>query len=277
MTGKHRLVRGLAVVLAALAVGAGVWAWRGARRAHELAKPIPAELVDIAPVRLAQPDALIVSANVKALPRDLLRVPLLKAALTEDFVFYYEDNEGTLGLKGLLRRLAYEHDLSIGDELVASVLDHPGDIALWRGPDGKLRHWMINATRSDAMKLMQLAAQVGADRQLTEVGKLPATDGEVPLYSLEHVRGRGLMFAAHGDKLVVLSDRALFDGSEFGSAQEKAPVWKALFDPRWPASPLRRHFGLGDFAGKHALVIGADAVSFNYRQLFPEIEALRFE
>lgn len=273
------LGRGAFIALGVLVLVAGVYGARRWQHARTLRQPIPAELVDIAPVRLAQPDALIVSSNLRELPRDLLAVPALKAALSEDFVFYYEENEGLLGLKGSLRRIAYEHQLSLADEAVAMLLEHPGDVALWRGTSGKIEHWMINATRTDAAALLQAAAKVATgDTQLSVVGRLPlAEGGDTPLYKIEHARGRALLFAGHGDKLIVLSDAALYDGAAFGSEQDKAPVWKALFDPRWPASPLRRHFGLADFAGKHALVVGADAVSFNYRQLVPAVEALRFD
>jgi uncharacterized protein YfaA (DUF2138 family) len=262
-----------------LATGVAVQTVRQWRHERVLQKPIPAELTDIAPVRLAQPDALIVSTNLRELPSDLLKVPVLKAALTEEFVFYYEQNEGLLGIKGALRRIAYEHELSVGDEVTAMLLDHPGDVALWRGPDGKLKHWMINATRTDAGAVIQMAANVAqGDTQLGEVGRLPLGDGgEARLYRLDLGRGNAVLFAGVGDKFLVLSDASLFEGAEFGNSDEKAPVWKALLDPRWTASPLRRHFGLGDFAGKHALVVGADAVSFNYRQLFPQVEALRFD
>src|SRR5580698_2101790 len=119
----------------------GESAWRHRQR---LSAPIPATLLDIAPIGLARPDAMIVSSRLRDLPRDLLNVPLLKSVLTEDFVFYYEEHDTVLGLKGTLRRIAYEHKLSIGDEVVALALEQPADVAFWRGADGKLTHWLLN-------------------------------------------------------------------------------------------------------------------------------------
>ena len=76
----------------------------------------------LAPIDFSHPDALILSERLSALPRDLLKVPLLKATLTEEFAFYYEEQEGRLSLMGTLRRLAYEHHLSFGDSLVQQGL-----------------------------------------------------------------------------------------------------------------------------------------------------------
>src|SRR5664279_5446982 len=60
---------------------------------------------------LSRPDALIRTQSLSSLPRDLLTIPLARDVLREDFLFYYEQTEDRLGLKGTLRRIAYEHEL----------------------------------------------------------------------------------------------------------------------------------------------------------------------
>lgn len=261
------------MVIGAVVLARHLW-WQ-----HQLRQPIPASLMDIAPVRLAQPDALIVSNSLRDLPRDLLEVPLLNAVLTEDFVFYYQHNSRLLGLEGTLRRIAYEHHLTLRDDLVAMLLNRPADIALWRGPDGKLSHWLIDTSSSPMMGVLKAVARLaGKDRSLRRVGTLPlSAGGETPLYRLDYGRQHALFLAQGNGHLLIFSDEALFSSPRFGDPTNRAKVWKALLDPRWRASPLRRHFGLQHFAGKHALVIDAAAVTFNYQHFTPAVQALRFD
>jgi uncharacterized protein YfaA (DUF2138 family) len=280
---RLRESRPLRLVLSALfaiviAIGA-YFGWSAWQHQQRLRAPIPAALFDIAPIRLAQPDAIIVSTRLRDLPHDLLSVPLLHAALTEDFVFYYQENDTLLGLKGTLRRIAYEHQLSIGDEAIALALDQPADLALWHGADGKLTHWLLNANRNEWTKLLQVAAQVAAsDKQLSQVGTLPlSTGGTTPLYKLNYTPRDSLFFAGDGDKMVVFSDPSMITGASYGDAANRDKVWEALLDSHWQISPLRRHFGLEAFAGKHTMVAQTAYLSFNYQQFFPALEALRFD
>ena len=253
--------------------------WHAFQHHQRLSAPIPAELSDIAPIPLAQPDALIVSTRLRDLPRDLLQVPLLKALLTEDFVFYYDDNDGMLGFKGALRRIAYEHHMTWGDNLLALALDQPADIAFWHDDAGKLTHWMINAQRTGLTALLQQAAKIALhDTQLTQVGTLPLLDGgTTPVYQLQYGANRSLLFAANGDKLIVFSDASMLTSDDYGAAPLRAKVWQALLDTHWQASPLRQHFGVAHFTGKHAVVAEAAFLSFHYQHFFPSLEALRFD
>ena len=269
----------LLALVALVVVVAGILGWSAWQHRQRLSAPIPAALLDIAPIRLARPDAMIVSSSLRDLPHDLLSVPLLKSVLTEDFVFYYEERDTLLGLKGTLRRIAYEHQLSLGDEVIALALEQPADVALWRGPDGKLTHWLLNANRSGWAKLLELAAKIAvSDTQLSQSGTLPlAGGGTTPLYKLQYTSQDALFFAGNGDKMVVFSDPGMIESGEYGADAERAKVWEALLDTHWQASPLRRHFGLADFTGKHTMVAETGYLSFNYQQFFPAFEALRFD
>jgi uncharacterized protein YfaA (DUF2138 family) len=95
---------------------------------------------------LARPDVMIKTNSLAKLPRDLLQVPLFKELLSEDFVFYYEQNEGRLSLSGTFRRLAYEHDLDVGDWLTRMVIDEPAEVLLWKGSNGRLQHYRTRVT-----------------------------------------------------------------------------------------------------------------------------------
>jgi len=81
LTRKQIAVGAVALVVAGAAVVQMVWHPFGRTRA------LHARQVQL---DLTYPDALIDSQSLSQLPRDVLRVPLLRDVLTEDFVAYYE-------------------------------------------------------------------------------------------------------------------------------------------------------------------------------------------
>lgn len=134
MTSKRLMVMltGAVVLVACLSLYRSVgWA--------VYAGPVKSVVLD-----LSRPDVLIRTRKLSSLPRDLLKVPIARDLLTEDFVFYYEGHPDRLGIKGSLRRIAYEHQLQWRDEVLQWVFDQPADIALWRAGDGTLKHWLIS-------------------------------------------------------------------------------------------------------------------------------------
>src|SRR5688500_4355479 len=125
--------RPLVALMGGLLVLAAALLWYRAVTWARFQEPVTGLAVD-----LAHPDALIRTQSLSQLPRELLKVPLAQDLLTEDLLFYYEEHPDRLGLKGSLRRIAYEHELGWGDELLAWVLDQPAEVALWRARDGRL-------------------------------------------------------------------------------------------------------------------------------------------
>ena len=94
---------------ALLTLGAIVAATRGWAHYHGA---INARHVD-----LAAPDAYIWTPALSRLPRDLVKAPLARDVLTQDFAFYYEDNDERAMLAGTLKRIAFEHDTTMADKL----------------------------------------------------------------------------------------------------------------------------------------------------------------
>ncbi|MGK5048592.1 DUF2138 family protein [Janthinobacterium sp. GB4P2] len=149
---------GVAVVAAAL-VGYRVFGWG-------VMGPVNSLKLD-----LSRPDALVRTKSLSTLPRDLLTVPLARDVLREDFLFYYEQSEDRLGLKGSLRRIAYEHALGWGDQLLRMVLDQPAEVALWRDADGSLKHFAIAVSRNQLTRLLEEAGKIALkDTQMCIAG-----------------------------------------------------------------------------------------------------------
>src|SRR5882762_473833 len=167
-------------------------------------------------VDLAQPDVLVRTRSLTSFFRDLLKWPLAQDLFGEDLVFYYETHPDRLGLNGSLRRIAYEHDVSWTDRIVASMFDEPAEVMLWRGPKGTLDYWAIAATRSSLATILQQAAAIATkDRQLTLAGEVTVDGLDVPVLAFEYGPQRTLLVAARGDRIVVLSHPGMLaDGPE---------------------------------------------------------------
>ncbi len=281
------LLLGLFVTAAVAVTIQAIWRPFGARGVDRV------RVVDL---DLTHPDALIDSTSLSRLPKDILQVPMLKDVLTEDFVYYYEQNESRLSLSGTVRRIAFEHNLSLGDELLTKVMNEPGELALWRDDSGKLRYWLLRVKRNGMARLLQGAANVAlSDSQLRKAGELSLGGDDATLYALEYGHEKTMLFASHGDELVVLSDAGMLLEAADPAAVEQAvasgqpvPEGTLLKDRREIIEGLfsddsdkqdrfRKLFQLSPVKSGHQMVVDADFLSFGYQQFFPGVNALKFE
>jgi uncharacterized protein YfaA (DUF2138 family) len=243
-------------------------------------KAPPAELAS-EKLGLSRPDALLETRSLSQLPKDLLSVPFLKATLTEDFVFYYETHADRLGLIGSLRRIIYEHDLKLQDSLIEQLFDQPADVALWRGADGRLKDFLLVMDRGGLAKLLEPLAKVALDdTQLSQMGELKVGGDSVPLYQLTYNASKALLFASHGDKLVVLSNPAKYYDPESGVSEESGHV-----SPQALAALLNGEklfpeaFGLPAKAPetKQRLSVNSSVLAMGYQRFIPNFAGLRFD
>lgn len=228
---------------------------------------------------LAAPDALIRSKSLSKLPSDILRVPLLHDLLTEDFLFYYENTEGRLGLSGTLRRIAYEHDVTLSDELVKLVMDEPADVALWRGSNGTLKYFAIAMTRNKLAKLLEPVVKIALkDKHLTLAGEFRVTGGTVQLFALEYAWNRKLLFASHADRVVVFSDPGMLltHSGEINSDAD-ALLNDLLGADKSKQQRFAKAFDLKDGESDHSIAFKTNFLSFSYQHFFPALKALRFD
>lgn len=270
LTRKQIAVGAVALAVAGAAVVQMVWHPFGRTRALH-ARQIQLDLTS--------PDALIDSQSLSQLPRDMLRVPLLRDVLTEDFVTYYESSEDRLSVAGALRRLAYEQKLDLTETVLKHVFDEPARVMLWRGPDDKLRYWVLAMQRNGLAKALEAVATVAAsDTQLTKVADALGDSG-APVYALKLSATRSILIASKGDRLIALSEPGILLDKDGKPLSEQASALAAM---------------LSDDAGKrnvqgaayalptqeptgHHIVVSANYLSFGYQQYFPGIEALRFD
>jgi len=260
---------GVAVVAAALA-GYRIFGWNHMG-------PVNGLKLD-----LAHPDALVRTQSLSTLPRDLLTVPLARDVLREEFLFYYEQSEDRLGLKGSLRRIAYEHQLNWGDQLLRMVLDQPAEVALWRDADGSLKHFAIAVSRNQLTRVLEEAGKVALkDTQMSVAGSLRVDGDKVPVYALNYAYGRTLLFAAHGERLVILSHPGMLYGGADGKAADgtaEKTVTSLLAKDTGKQQLFHPQFHLDQAAPNgHSIAVKADFLSFGYQPFFGALEALRFD
>ncbi|MCU7248932.1 DUF2138 domain-containing protein [Pseudomonas koreensis] len=230
---------------------------------------------------LSRPDALLETRSLSQLPKDLLAVPFLKATLTEDFVFYYETHADRLGLIGSLRRIIYEHDLKLQDSLIEQLFDQPADVALWRGADGRLKDFLLVMDRGGLAKVLEPLAKVALDdSQLSQLGELKVGGDSVALYQLSYNASKSLLFASHGDKLVVLSNPAKYYEPDSGPSDEPGHVSpQALAALLGGEKLFPEAFDLPAKTPeiKQRLSVNSSVLAMGYQRFIPNFAGVRFD
>ncbi|UZE23137.1 DUF2138 domain-containing protein [Pseudomonas sp. B21-056] len=230
---------------------------------------------------LSRPDGLLEAHSLSQLPKDLLAVPFLKATLTEDFVFYYQAHADRLGLIGSLRRIIYEHDLKLQDSLIEELFDQPADVALWRGADGRLKDFLLVMDRGGLAKVLEPLAKVALDdTQLSKLSDLKVGGDEVALYQLSYNASKSLVFASHGDKLVVLSDPTKLYDPANGASEERGSVSTTALAALLGGDKLfTEAFGLPPKAPevKQRISVNASVLAMGYQRFIPNFAGLRFD
>jgi len=266
------LIVGGLVLVAGVAAGMG---WL-------LHKPkVPAPELAAEKLGMSRPDGLLETHSLSQLPKDLLAVPFLKETLTEDFVFYYQTQADRLGLIGSLRRIIYEHDLKLQDSLIEQLFDQPADVALWRGADGRLKDFLLVMDRGGLAKVLEPLAKVALDdTQLSQLGEVKVGADTVALYQLRYNASKSLLFASHGDKLVVLSNPAKLYDSETGASEEIGGVsMKSIAALLNGEKLFPEAFGLPPRAPevKQRLSVNASELAMGYQRFIPNFAGLRFD
>lgn len=246
---------------------------------HKPKAPAPALASD--KLGMSRPDGLLETHSLSQLPKDLLAVPFLKETLTEDFVFYYESHADRLGLIGSLRRIIYEHDLKLQDTLIEQLFDQPADVALWRGADGRLKDFLLVMDRGGLAKVLEPLAKVALDdSQLSKVADVKVGTDDVALYQLNYNASKALLFASHGDKLVVLSNPAKLYDPQSGATEESGSVSTTAIAALLNGDKLfPEAFGLPPRAPqvKQRLSVNASVLAMGYQRFIPNFAGLRFD
>ena len=271
---RNKLIASAAAVLLALSAATGVVWW------HSRTQSLPAlpltPIVSL-PAGLPTPDAVIATPDLAALPQALLSLPLAKKVLTEDMVDYYEHHPDKLGIEGSLRRIAYEHQLTLQDRILQQLLTQPAEVAFWKTDDGKLGQWAIRIHRDALSTLLGWMAKAAvSDLQLSVAGKLEVGHATEPVYQLVYGPDESILIAMHGPQLLVLSDISMLSGPGVGDHPGWPDLLGRLLQDHSP-NPLLQSYGVQAATQGSTLAVGARYLSFGYQQLFSTLHALRLD
>jgi len=232
-------------------------------------------------IDLRQPDLLIRSARLSRLPQALAEAPLLRGVLSEDVVHYYEDHPAGLSLAGTLKRLAYDHHLTLADHLLATVLDAPGELALWRDGHGMPSHFVLMLEHNLAAEAALALAKVSLpDKQLSVAGEVGGIGRKTTVYALQVDNRNTWLLASRGGRTVLLSHPGLLLDAPGALSKDAADVVaQALATKAGGVSPFADAFALParEPAVSQQLVARVDYLGMGYQHFFPGLAALRAE
>lgn len=233
-------------------------------------------------INLSQPDALIQSRQLSALPRDLVAQPALGQVLTSDFVNYYEEHPERLSLEGSLRRLAFEHGLTWQDKLLSTVLDAPAELALWRDGKGRLAYAALSLEKNAAASaLEQLGKVVLPDQQLSHAGTVQIDGKSATVFALRVSGSSTWLWVSSGTRLLVFTHPGMLLNADGKLASKSTEAIIELLKTSKATEPTPWQLDMAkptmQAATQHAITAKASWLSFGYQHFFPDLHALRID
>ncbi|MCX6116113.1 MAG: DUF2138 family protein, partial [Proteobacteria bacterium] len=171
-----------------------------------------------------------------------------------------------LSLKGSLKRIAFEHQLSLADRVVESFLNEPATIFLWEGYNGRLNEGMYIIDRTWTQDLFIAIAKIIADDQQISLLMTAAEAGSsADVYRLKIGPQRELYFSVTNSKIYV-----------FTHPKMKVPD-ESLLSQWMSRSTSPNSDGNREGKGTHSIVVSMKYLTFGYQSLFPDLANLRFD
>lgn len=222
----------------------------------------------------------MVSKNLSGLPKSLIQQPFLRDVLTEDLVFYYEQHPERLSLSGSLKRIAYEHELQWGDQVLEQLLQQPALVLLWKSDHAKLDYGLLVLDSPGwAKTLALLLPWVGKDEAITQAGEVKL-DGETqPVYAIS-AGPNTYYFLSKGDRLLVSNLSTVLLGGEKESRdheQQRKQTLSKLLAQGAQAQGWLKEYQLPEQVAEHSLMLRSSYLSFGYGELFRGLPMLRFD
>jgi uncharacterized protein YfaA (DUF2138 family) len=228
-----------------------------------------------AEINWGPPDSVISTQSLSDLPKDILKQPMLKEILTDDFAFYYLDSAEFLSLKGSLKRIAFEHELTFADEILNYVMSTPADVIFWKKENGRLDDFMLSIERTNLIDLLTMIGKVAAnDKQLSVVEERTEGQDKFKIYKLRYGQHNQLYFTNLGTKLIVFTDPKM----PMPTAQ-RLKTW--LKDDLYPSAVSQggffsKLFGNEETKNKHQTYLNINFLTFGYQKYLSHIDFMAF-
>jgi uncharacterized protein YfaA (DUF2138 family) len=221
-------------------------------------KPLPEDIDNLKSGK--KPDVVVNTQKFTTLWRDILKTSFFKKMVNEDLLFYYDESESSLSLKGTAKRIAFEREKSMFDELLAYVLDRPMQLAYWKSYNGRLNHFMGITKRSGLTDIMSAISNVALnDKQLSIAGKREVDGEKVDIYQLDYTSHDSVFFYTLHDEIVFFSSYHL--------PMPSKEVRNKIFNM---SSSENENYD-------HTLFVSTKFMSFGYQFFSPGLDTLRFQ
>ncbi len=225
------------------------------------------------PIDISKPDAVILTRSLSQLPQDIISNPFLKDVLSEDFLFYYENNESRLSLEGGIRRIIYEHRQDMLDRILHRIFNSPAEIGIWKGDDGRLTDVIMVMPKTVFSDIAQFALEVSQkDSYVNEFHKVDLNSDELMIWEFRYASNRRFFFTSNQDNLYVFTSPRFFTDKRTTTKTKL----KTLLTRNFKDGIFSSTYGLNGIVGKHALLFSVKYLSFGYQKFFPFFQALGF-
>lgn len=227
-------------------------------------------------VNWGPPDAVISTQSLSDLPKDILKQPILKEVLTNEFAFYYLDSAEFLSLKGSLKRIAFEHEMTFADEILNYVMSTPADVIFWKKENGRLDDYMLSIERTNLIDFLMMVGKISAsDKQLTVFDEKTEGSEKFKIYKLKYGQHNTLYFTNLGNKLIVYTDPRMPMPTS-----QRLKTW--LKDDLYPTAQKEKGFfsklfgSDEDSKNKHQTYLNLNFLTFGYRKYLSHIDYMAF-
>lgn len=219
-----------------------------------------------------KPDIVILTKNLSDLPRDIVNHSFLSKIITKETMFFYEDDPQYLGLLGTVRRLSYEHNVELKDNVFKYLLSIPAEIALWRGANGKINKFLFIASKKSLSKnILSFYLKLKKIRSDKKVRTF-LYEGEEGYYV--RIGGQEIAIWNNGNKLYItnLHPKYFPDKNEKNLTQ----IVSKLFGDDKKKGFYKRLYNVAS-SNKHSVILNSDYLTFGYGYFIPSLKAVRLD
>lgn len=219
-----------------------------------------------------EPDIVLITKSLSDLPSDIVKKSFLGKIITKETMFYYEDDPQYLGIEGILRRLSYEHNVELKDNILKYILSMSAEIALWKGTDGKIKDFLFIADEESLNKsILSFYLKM----------KQFSSDSTIRTFTYEEKEGyyikvgkQEIAIWNHENKLYItnLHPKYFPDGNE----EKLKEVISKTVGVDNGIGFYKRLYNV-DFKDKHSIILNSEYLSFGYNYFIPSLKAVRLD
>lgn len=223
-------------------------------------------------INIFEPDIVILTKSLSEFPKDLINNSFLSKIVTKETMFYYEDNPSYLSALGILKRISYEHNLGLEENLIKFILAMPAEVALWKGSDGKMRDFLFIANENNINQSL-----------LNFYLKIKELKSDSQIRTFNHMNQKGFVLKimnqevsiwSHENKLYITTLNPSFFPENNNIKLEQLISTTVVNDVK--KGFYKRLFNI-DSQEKHSLILNSNYLTFGYNYFIPSLKAIKFD